>query len=194
MTTFARKTCVEDSIARLSAVGMGPLIRAGAGARGRTPDDYDLKVERVDGSDAIVRVNYVVPVGGLARHGEEHLALSALPSVVGGQRWLWCCPSCDRGVQELYIAPGCLSFACRGCAGGLTYTSRQTRVMRLGEILAREDDVLDRLRRARSPERIRRLQVRARRLARSKHRAMVEPTMALLAILEAAVARSRGRA
>ena len=61
----------------------------------------------------------------VGEHIEERLPLRSVRANVGGKRWFWTCPQCERRCHKLYIAPGRKRFACRVCEN-LTYLSIQT--------------------------------------------------------------------
>lgn len=182
-----KRTAVEECVARLSAIGLSSLIDFGAGGRGWTDEGTDLHVLRVDGDRAKVHVAYRLQGReGVGLHRDVDLDAVRVPSAVGGRRWLLTCPSCETAARELYVPPGRVAFTCRGCAA-LSYSSRQTRGVRLWEVLSQEEAVLERLRRARSPERIRRLRARAARLKERRRKAMTKPLFELLGVLDRVV-------
>lgn len=181
-----KKIAVEDCEVRMSTVGLGDLLRAGVGAHGVTDEGVDLRVVRVGSGDAELRVNYAVSgPDGHDRHREVVLRLLHVSSGCC-RRWLALCPACREPTQELYVAPGGTALSCRSCSG-LTYKSRQTRVVRLYDVIVQEEVVLDRLRRARSSKSISRLSARAERLRARRLRLMTKPVMDMLGVLEKAI-------
>lgn len=184
---------IEDCT-RISIAGVSALVRAGVGTVGYDGNGCSFKAQEVDRDHARVHVAYAVPsVEWGELHRDVVLDLEAVPSVVGGRRWRFACPRCGASAVELAVPPGEVQLGCRGCLRW-TYRCRRSRRVDLGDLLRREEETWERLRRARSPKRIERLRRRAVRLARKRCEAMARPTLALLGVLESTVGRSGGRA
>ena len=184
----AARMAVEHCPVRWSTVGVGELIACGPGARGRTHDDQDLRVERLSGDHAEVRCNFVVPdQRGIGLHRETTFSLIRRRSGCA-PRWLVECPSCSRACQELVIVDGAAAWSCRVCSE-LTYRSQQSRVAPLDKILAREHEARQQLRRSRSADRVRLLHARVCRLGASRRRVMAKPVTDLLGLLQSVVDR-----
>jgi hypothetical protein len=66
------------------------------------------------------------------------LELEAFHPNLGGVRWFFRCPGCNRRVLKLYVAPSGHDLACRTCLG-LTYRSVQQHDKRMDQ--ARRDPV-----------------------------------------------------
>lgn len=194
MTTGQGTPLLIEDCTRVSIAGVSALVRAGVGTVGHDGNGFSFKVQEIDGDYARVHVAYGVPS---TKWGELHrdvvLDLEAVPSVVGGRRWRFACPRCGAPAMELAVPPGEVQLGCRGCLRW-TYRCRRSRRVDLGDLLRREEETWERLRRARSPQRIAALRRRAARLARKRCEAMARPTLALLRVLESAITRSGGRA
>lgn len=184
------KLVVESCPVRVTGVGIGSLLALGEGAGGSIDDCVRLRVTSADGDRAEVLATYHLPhLDRLHSHQARRLTLRRAQTGVAC-RWLWRCPRCGASVRELAAPPRSTELGCRSCLAW-TYRSRASR-HDLSGILAREDRVLDQLRRARSPKRIRRLQVRASGLTRKRFTAIAAPTVTLLNVL-ASVTRCRTR-
>ena len=71
------------------------------------------------------------------------VSLALVPSNVGGHRWWFMCPTCDRQVQALYVQPTSRQLACRHCHN-LTYRSAQRHDSRI-DFLRRHPELIERL-------------------------------------------------
>jgi len=54
----------------------------------------------------------------------QSVGLESTPANLGGSRWWWLCPDCDRRCGKLYLPPRSDLFACRLCHA-LSYESAQ---------------------------------------------------------------------
>jgi hypothetical protein len=72
----------------------------------------------------ILRVS-LSPVGGGMADGQSHtMAFAGMNPHLGGTRWWYVCPLCNRRMSALYLPPNTSHFGCRLCHG-LTYKSSQ---------------------------------------------------------------------
>ena len=83
---------------------------------------------------------------GIASHknpGGQVVSLVPAQTNVGGHRWWFECPECDRRVNALYVPPNGHELACRHCHN-LTYQSVQRHDQRV-DWLRRHPEALERL-------------------------------------------------
>jgi hypothetical protein len=143
-----RRKFTLEQCARIEAMS---LARAALRA-GLTVDDGRLWVGVASSSDEAKRRARMI------------VSLALVPSNVGGHRWWFSCPVCDRQVQALYVQPTSRQLACRNCHN-LTYRSAQRHDKRV-DFMRRHPELIERL------LSVRRLPLRAMLLA---YRAAVAP-------------------
>jgi len=77
-----------------------------------------------EGEQPILRVT-LSPVGSGMADGQSHIiAFTGMKPHLGGTRWWYVCPLCNRRMSALYLPPNASHFGCRLCYN-LTYRSCQ---------------------------------------------------------------------
>jgi hypothetical protein len=138
----------RDTVEDCRVLAVGNLRRRGALQAGMVGVSRWYRGEQATGSiawycdGAALWLDYTVT----PRPGSEKITfhypvqLVRTPQPFGGERVWFTCPSCQRSVVKLYLAPPMHSFWCRRCLG-LSYRSRQERVHPYWRLWARAHEL-----------------------------------------------------
>ena len=77
-----------------------------------------------EGEPPMLRVTLSAVGGGMADGRSHNITFTGAKPHLGGTRWWFVCPLCDRRMSALYLPPNASRFACRLCYG-LSYRSSQ---------------------------------------------------------------------